>query len=476
MKLITKKLWVFVAMLCTLISASAYDFEVDGIYYTITSTAGFTCEVSGSNTDLDELVIPEEVTYLNRSLKVTALGNNAFSGSQIESVTLPQSVKSIKKGCFSNSKIKHIENTSSISFLGEECFKNCGSLDSFTFGQENTIRFGIRCFWGCTSLESIKIPSNAILDGHETFEGCTALREVEIDCKTLPSDCFSGCSSLKTIILGENCESLGPNCFYGCKSLENINIPTSIVGIGSYCFGACSSLRSIIIPESVKLRDLTNTDSSEEYGYYMFRNCTSLETVEWNANVIPNGAFEGCTSLKSLTIGENTSQIYLGSVPFSGNSSKPHFTFDRCDIHSLRILHNSLPLKLLFIQVRDRSSSIMNSLEWTGYQQELLQIFDKVEELYIAREIKSLKDMDDGCQYNNLKRLIIGIGNPKFVDPGGYINWKTLQYLKSELPSPPYLYDVFTTAQYTTMEVEVPIYTKLRTCGEIFGIYRDSMA
>lgn len=84
-------------------------------------------------------------------------------------------------------------------------------------------------------------------------------------------------------------------------------------------------------------------------------------------------------------------------------------------------------------------------------------IFDKVEELYIARKIGSLKDMDDGWEYNNLKRLILGVGSPYYLDPGGRINWKTLQYLKSELPSPPYLYDVFTTAQYTTMEVEVPM-------------------
>ena len=37
MKQFIKKLGLFVAMLLTVLSAQAYDFEVDGIYYNITS-------------------------------------------------------------------------------------------------------------------------------------------------------------------------------------------------------------------------------------------------------------------------------------------------------------------------------------------------------------------------------------------------------------------------------------------------------
>lgn len=144
MKLIIQKIWMVMAMLCLSISALAYDFEVDGIYYTITSTAELTCEVSGSNTILDELVIPDSVSYLNRNLTVIALGNRAFQGSNIQKVILPNSVRSLKEGCFEGAKIITIENTSNISFFGKYCFRNCEFLKSIEFGKQAIVRIGGR--------------------------------------------------------------------------------------------------------------------------------------------------------------------------------------------------------------------------------------------------------------------------------------------------------------------------------------------
>lgn len=79
-----------------------------------------------------------------------------------------------------------------------------------------------------------------------------------------------------------------------------------------------------------------------------------------------------------------------------------------------------------------------------------------MEEVYIARSISGLKDRKSGTQYNSLKRLLLGDGCPRDWSLGGSVDWSNLDYIKSEVSEPPYLPDLFTTVQYTTMEVEVP--------------------
>ena len=56
-------------MLCASISASAYDFEVDEIYYDVNSLEEMTCDVAGCSSTLTELIIPEYIQLNGRVLK-----------------------------------------------------------------------------------------------------------------------------------------------------------------------------------------------------------------------------------------------------------------------------------------------------------------------------------------------------------------------------------------------------------------------
>ncbi|BFU26445.1 hypothetical protein EHI_154590 [Entamoeba histolytica HM-1:IMSS] len=50
------------------------------------------------------------------------------------------------------------------------------------------------------------------------------------------NECFSGCSSLKSINIPTSVIEIGFGCFEGCLSLTSINIPTSVITIGNWCF------------------------------------------------------------------------------------------------------------------------------------------------------------------------------------------------------------------------------------------------
>ena len=63
--------------------------------------------------------------------------------------------------------------------------------------------------------------------------------DVTYSVTSLGSDCFYGCSSLTSINIPSSVTSLGDYCFGNCSSLTSIDIPSSVTSLGDYCFYHC---------------------------------------------------------------------------------------------------------------------------------------------------------------------------------------------------------------------------------------------
>ena len=105
MKPIIQKLWMFIAVLCTSLSASAYVFYSDGLYYNILSKEDRTVEVTDSPNNVyyvsGDIEIPRKAIDNSKAYTVTSIGCGAFSWcSSLESVTIPNSVTSIGYDAF----------------------------------------------------------------------------------------------------------------------------------------------------------------------------------------------------------------------------------------------------------------------------------------------------------------------------------------------------------------------------------------
>ena len=99
-----------VMMVCAVYVAQAHDFEVDGIYYNITSETNKTVEVTYKGKSYStiieysgDIVVPENVSYNDTLYSVVSIGNHAFYNcGDMTSIAIPNSVTSIGKSAFYN--------------------------------------------------------------------------------------------------------------------------------------------------------------------------------------------------------------------------------------------------------------------------------------------------------------------------------------------------------------------------------------
>lgn len=148
-----------------------------------------------------------------------------------------------------------------------------------------------------TAVESVIIPKEFLYLDSKTFKNCGSLKSVTFDGELIfdiGTDAFLGCSSLTSIILPCGITRIGQNAFKGCTSLTSVTLPNTLTAIHVGAFDDCTALVSIAIPDSV-----TQLNSC-------FGDCTALTTVTFTAksklSFIANDTFDGCSSLKEMTL------------------------------------------------------------------------------------------------------------------------------------------------------------------------------
>lgn len=218
----------FITILLTMLmsmtgaKALAYDFEAkneDGvtIYYRYIND-GTELEVVYKSILVrygGDIVIPEEVTYMGRTRKVTSIGSETFSRSNVRSVIIPNSVTSI----------------------GDHAFQHCLGLQSLSI-PDNVTFIGEGAFSGCQNISTMIIPNGVTSIKANTFSGCSRLSYVLIpqSVTTIEHHAFSKCISLLTGSIPEGVTSIGNGAFSGCVNLGSVVIPSSVTSIGQKAF------------------------------------------------------------------------------------------------------------------------------------------------------------------------------------------------------------------------------------------------
>lgn len=108
---------------------------------------------------------------------ITDLCANAFSGTELTSVSLADSIKSIGKSAFRSCKLQFLKLPANLKTIGEMAFSG-SSLRSITIPYGIT-DIGYRVFYG-SGIEEIVLPNSLVTIGEQAFADCQKLAEITI--------------------------------------------------------------------------------------------------------------------------------------------------------------------------------------------------------------------------------------------------------------------------------------------------------
>lgn len=195
-------------------SAATVSTVVDGVTYTADDSAPLagataTSYVPGPT----DLVLPSTVTINGTPYAVTAIGDDAFRGSALTSVVIPDSVVTIGQYAFTNSNgITAIDIPDSVTSIGQWAFDSL-DLRSLTIGSGLT-SIATQVFSNNNRLESVVIPPNVTSIAFAAFAA----------------------DDLRTLVLGSGVTTIGDFAFAYNDRLTSVTIPASVTSFGNSVF------------------------------------------------------------------------------------------------------------------------------------------------------------------------------------------------------------------------------------------------
>lgn len=368
----------------TMLQAANYDFEVDGIFYTINSdsvTVTVTTETE-ANWSYDpcysgDMVIPAYVDYAGRTYTVTTIDRYGFfQCSGLTSLVLPNTLTTIGDGAFYGcTQMEDFDIPNSVSFIGYDVFRDTPWLENqpdglvyagqvlYTYkgtmpaGTSIEIREGTKCvaghaFYNCKNLTSVTIPNSVTSFGERAFASCTGLTSIDLpdNITSLGWSGLENCTGLTSVVIPASLTTVNPRAFAGCSGLTSVTISEGVKKLEYEAFQNCSSLSSLYIPESVEVMSYevfagcvglteikvaggnTTFDSREDCNAVIITGSNTL-IIGCANSFIPNSvtslgyyAFQDCASLTSIFIPSSVTLVYGNS--FSGCSALTRIQVD----------------------------------------------------------------------------------------------------------------------------------------------------
>lgn len=277
--------------------------------------------VFANMTSLTEVRLPD-------GLKV--IPTNAFKGSSITSVYVPNSVEKVMPGAFANCKK-----------LTTVTFEDGGN--ELVFQDASTAN---SAFYNTPNLTSIKLPNRMTALGKYMFANSSIANiTFPSDLNLIGEGAFVNCKNLKTIVMPNTVTEVEMLAFSGCTSLESVTLSSQLTAIPDYLFAAASKGTGTtsngsssgggnindggipIVPPSGKANKtpqykddpVSNNNSDVAVGLLEdVESCTALKSIIIPAGVVTIGkyAFRGCTAMATVSFEATDTLRSLGDYAF----------------------------------------------------------------------------------------------------------------------------------------------------------------
>lgn len=264
-----------------------------------------------------DVVIPSEITYMDKKFRVTEISDSAFfRAKNLTSVTMPADIKGFGKNMFDGcEKLVSCNIPDNVTEISPSCFSSCAALKSIVIPAGVTA-IGNNAFYYCSSLESISLPEGLKTIGERAFYQCAKLAEINlpVGVTAVPAYAFGYCSSLTHFEFGDRITSIGNYALSGCIKLQSVTLPSALTAIPNSLFNGCKALTSVDIPASV-----TSIGSSA------FNGCMSMTEIELPAGVktIQSNAFQNTPDGFKVYVCDPDTLTSLTAYSFRHNSKTP---------------------------------------------------------------------------------------------------------------------------------------------------------
>ena len=239
------------------------------------------------NTHLRQITLPD-------SLQIIA--SYAFSGTPIESISIPTTVTEFGNYVFCNCPtLKHVVLKCPLSTLPNGTFSGCKLLESIE-GLDSITSIGSMCFYE-SGLRNYSIPASvSIIDGWA----------------------FARCRNLKQICLPSHARYIGNAAFLECEQLEEITLPDSLQFLGNGAFTQCMKLRSFSIaadnPNYCDVEGVLADKHHQRLLYYPTGRTDTLYTIPGSIKRIGDEAFYKQPFLRTLVMHAKIDSLGAGAL------------------------------------------------------------------------------------------------------------------------------------------------------------------
>lgn len=175
-----KSILIIWMLLLPIIANADTNITIDGIKYRVNDSKKTASVISNGYSG--NIIIPSKIDYSGITYTVNSIGARAFAKSDITSIDIPETVKTIgeeafqecegitsvklpkdlskiEERLFSNSTITEIVIPDKVTFVARSAFESCARLSSVIIG-EKVDSIDYRAFSGCIRLAFPKIPNS----------------------------------------------------------------------------------------------------------------------------------------------------------------------------------------------------------------------------------------------------------------------------------------------------------------------------
>lgn len=301
-------------------------------------------QYEGTDTNI---VVPDTID----GRKVTVLGNSTFQyctqASDIESVTLPDSLTTIEKNAFYNcEKLKSVTIPPNVSSIGLAAFVEGLSESSLTeikvdpenpyFSEKDGVVFskdGTKLIvFPSGRSGDYQIPDGTVSVGDYAFYYCVNVSSITVpgSVRSLGEGAFGNCSSLTKAVLNEGLEEIGEYAFQSSSGIRDIIIPASVKSVGKNGLRLSSGCRIRVLSTDTVWADDAFRDSAliagkkdstlqkyaEDRGYTFVElsadNRIPLQN-EWFEQITPDYEYNGKSHEPEIESSESAPELEQGS-------------------------------------------------------------------------------------------------------------------------------------------------------------------